>query len=182
VSKDFLIAAFMENILAQGKASAELKANSAAQDLFMEECRKEFAALRAERGTLKASFNIRLVGEVKELRRDLMAARAEVVDGVLVVDARREVAAAGPPATCPGICTVLRSVVPLDEPLDAGVSRFRSVVGAVSTCSSAGVTGVDRAILQCAGDLSALVSSEGAGETAGVATTQPTPGSTQPTC
>jgi hypothetical protein len=109
-------------------------------------------------------------------------ARAEVVDGVLVVDARREVAAAGPPATCPGICTVLRSVVPLDEPLDAGVSRFRSVVGAVSTCSSAGVTGVDRAILQCAGDLSALVSSEGAGETAGVATTQPTPGSTQPTC
>ena len=87
VTKDFLIAEFKENILAQGKAIAELKANSVAQEFGLGECRKEIAALRAERGTLKAqtaSLNGRVAefhDEVKELRRDLMAARSDVQRG-----------------------------------------------------------------------------------------------------
>ena len=50
----FLIAELKENIWAQEKTLAELKANSFAQDLALEECRKQIAALRAERGSWKA--------------------------------------------------------------------------------------------------------------------------------
>ena len=47
----FFITEFKEIILAQGKAIAELKANSAAQELVTGGCKKEIEALRAERVT-----------------------------------------------------------------------------------------------------------------------------------
>ena len=90
-SKDFFIAEVKEKILAQGNAVTELKANSVAQDLVLEERREEITALRAERGTLKAqnaSLNIRVAeihDDMKDLRRDLMAARSDVqrADGAM---------------------------------------------------------------------------------------------------
>ena len=72
----FLITEFKEIILAQGKAIAELKGNSVAQDLVTEECERKIEALQAERESWKAqnaSQNC-LREEMQELRRDLKAA------------------------------------------------------------------------------------------------------------
>ena len=63
-------------VAAQGKEIAELKANSAAQDLLMSECRRDVAVLQAERSTIKAqnaTLHIRTAeihDEVTVMRRD----------------------------------------------------------------------------------------------------------------
>ena len=70
--------------MGQGKAIAELKANSSAQELIMEECKRDVGVLQAERGTLKAqnaSLKERIAefhDEMKGMRRELMAARSDV--------------------------------------------------------------------------------------------------------